>query len=265
MRSARLTPKHWPRRRPRTSAAAPARPTDRSTAVAFVAKDNLDTRGLRTTFGSELMADYVPAEDAVCVERLRRAGAVLLGKANTPNSPTTSTPTTSCSGRPAIPQTRAAQPVGRAAAPAAAVASGMVPIGLGPIWAARSAGPSRCRRVAASSRDACRSTPGVRLGPPGRARARAHRAYRRGPRPHSRRPVGPRRRDPSSLPAPTATMPPPGAAAGGSQAGASPTATTSAACCRSTPRLANSAVRPCDGSKRWAVRWRRRASIPPTW
>ncbi|MDN5842748.1 MAG: amidase [Alcaligenaceae bacterium] len=52
--------------------------------VPFLVKDNLETKGLRTTFGSRLMQDYVPAEDSACVERMRQAGAVLLGKTNTP-------------------------------------------------------------------------------------------------------------------------------------------------------------------------------------
>src|SRR5215211_3454181 len=47
--------------------------------VPFVAKDNLDTKGLRTTFGSLLCANYVPEQDAIAVERLRAAGAVLIG------------------------------------------------------------------------------------------------------------------------------------------------------------------------------------------
>ena len=56
----------------------------RSRGVPFLVKDNLETKGLRTTFGSRLLEDNVPTEDAVVVERLRAAGAVLLGKTNTP-------------------------------------------------------------------------------------------------------------------------------------------------------------------------------------
>jgi amidase len=52
--------------------------------VPFLVKDNLDTKGLRTTFGSRLMETNVPAENAICVDRLRAAGGVLVGKTNTP-------------------------------------------------------------------------------------------------------------------------------------------------------------------------------------
>ena len=52
--------------------------------VPFFVKDNLETAGLRTTFGSRLMQDNVPSESAICAERLAAAGGVLLGKTNTP-------------------------------------------------------------------------------------------------------------------------------------------------------------------------------------
>jgi amidase len=47
-------------------------------------KDLLDTRGIRTTFGSPLYKDNVPTEDDIVVERMRRAGAITIGKTNTP-------------------------------------------------------------------------------------------------------------------------------------------------------------------------------------
>ncbi len=47
-------------------------------------KDLTPTRGIWTTYGSLAFADHVPAEDALIVERLRGAGAIILGKTNTP-------------------------------------------------------------------------------------------------------------------------------------------------------------------------------------
>lgn len=47
-------------------------------------KDLAVTKGIRTTFGSPLFRDFVPDEDAIIVERLRAAGAITVGKTNTP-------------------------------------------------------------------------------------------------------------------------------------------------------------------------------------
>ncbi len=47
-------------------------------------KDLHETKGIRTTFGSRIYKDNVPDSDAIIVERMRRAGAVTLGKTNTP-------------------------------------------------------------------------------------------------------------------------------------------------------------------------------------
>lgn len=47
-------------------------------------KDVTPVAGLRTTYGSSLYSDHVPDEDALVVRRLREAGAVVLGKTNTP-------------------------------------------------------------------------------------------------------------------------------------------------------------------------------------
>src|SRR3979490_893298 len=47
-------------------------------------KDLIETRGIRTTFGSPLFKDHIPTEDNIVVDRMRRAGAITNGKANTP-------------------------------------------------------------------------------------------------------------------------------------------------------------------------------------
>lgn len=94
-------------------------------------KDLVCTRGLRTTFGSRLYADFVPEEDDVVVERLRAADAVVIGKTNASEFgygafghnalfPTTRNPwNTDCT------------PGGSSAGSGAAVAAGLVPMAIG--------------------------------------------------------------------------------------------------------------------------------------
>ncbi len=50
----------------------------------FAVKDLTSTRGIRTTFGSLAYRDFVPSADDLYVERLRGAGAIVIGKTNTP-------------------------------------------------------------------------------------------------------------------------------------------------------------------------------------
>ncbi len=48
--------------------------------IPYGAKDIIETAGVRTTHGSSFFRDHVPAEDAECIARLKRAGAIMLGK-----------------------------------------------------------------------------------------------------------------------------------------------------------------------------------------
>jgi Asp-tRNA(Asn)/Glu-tRNA(Gln) amidotransferase A subunit family amidase len=60
---------------------APARPGPLHGRRLLV-KDLIDTAGIRTTYGSKVYADHVPARTATAVQRLVEAGAVVIGKAN---------------------------------------------------------------------------------------------------------------------------------------------------------------------------------------
>ena len=99
--------------------------------VPFSVKDLLPTRGVRTTMGSLIFADQVPAEDAVPVRRLREAGAILVGKTTTPefgHKPLTDSPLFGATRNPWDLSRTAGGSSGGAAA---AVVSGQAPLALG--------------------------------------------------------------------------------------------------------------------------------------
>src|SRR6516225_6029553 len=50
----------------------------------FATKDLIPVKGLRMTMGSLILKDFIPDADSVMAERLRRAGAIFIGKTNTP-------------------------------------------------------------------------------------------------------------------------------------------------------------------------------------
>ena len=68
-------------------------------------KDLIETRGIRTTFGSPLFKDYVPTEDDIVVERMRRAGAITSARPTRRNSVRARRPSILSSAQPAIPTT----------------------------------------------------------------------------------------------------------------------------------------------------------------
>src|SRR5437016_11868407 len=94
-------------------------------------KDMIFTRGLRTTGGSRLFGDLVPEHDAVPVGRLKEAGAVMLGKTTTSELAHKAMTDSPLFGITRNPWDLARTPGGSSGGAAAAVASGLGPIGLG--------------------------------------------------------------------------------------------------------------------------------------
>ena len=96
-----------------------------------VIKDVTLTKGMRTTYASPLYKDFIPDVDAAPVARLRKAGAIILGKTNTPEFATGATTFNDVFGVTRNPWDPTKTPAGSSGGSAAAAASGMVPLAQG--------------------------------------------------------------------------------------------------------------------------------------
>ena len=94
----------------------------------FAFKDTHQVAGWRTTFGSPLMADNVPEHDDLVVERVRRAGAVVVGKSNVPEFAAGSHTFNPVFGTTRNPHDLGRSAGGSSGGAAVALASGMVPL-----------------------------------------------------------------------------------------------------------------------------------------
>ena len=91
-------------------------------------KDLTRTKGIRTTFGSKVFEHFVPDEDALIVERLRAAGAITIGKTNTPEFGAGSQTFNDVFGATLNPYDVTKTCGGSSGGAAVALAAGMVPI-----------------------------------------------------------------------------------------------------------------------------------------
>jgi aspartyl-tRNA(Asn)/glutamyl-tRNA(Gln) amidotransferase subunit A len=99
--------------------------------IPFTVKDNLFVGGLRATWGSLLFADHVAHCDDLPVARLRQAGAVIVGKTNTPELAMAAHTNNKIFGETANPWNTDLSPGGSSGGAAAAVASGCAPFAIG--------------------------------------------------------------------------------------------------------------------------------------
>jgi Asp-tRNA(Asn)/Glu-tRNA(Gln) amidotransferase A subunit family amidase len=99
--------------------------------VPFSTKDLVATRGIRTTFGTRIYADNVPGEDAPIVTRLKAAGAIQLGKTNTPTLGWIGATHNLLFGATRNPWNPERTPGGSSGGASAAVAAGMGPLAIG--------------------------------------------------------------------------------------------------------------------------------------
>jgi len=98
--------------------------------IPVLVKDQAETAGLRTTFGSEACSEYVPETDAQLVTDLKRAGAVVLAKTNLPDWASAYFGYSSAAGQTKNPYDTSRDPGGSSSGTAAGVAANLGTVGI---------------------------------------------------------------------------------------------------------------------------------------
>ncbi len=117
--------------------------------VPFSIKDALDTAGVLTQRGSKLFAGHVPTADATAVARFKAAGGIALMKTNLPEFSLWTETDNLVTGRTNNPWNLERTPGGSSGGEAAAIASGLSPIGIGSDVAISVRGPAAFTGIAA--------------------------------------------------------------------------------------------------------------------
>ena len=107
-------------------------------------KDLMQTKGIRTTFGSKLYEDFIPEQDDIAVQRLIKAGCVILGKTNTPEFGSIALTNNKLFGETKTPWDIERNSGGSSGGAASSVASGIGPLALGSDGGGSIRVPSSC-------------------------------------------------------------------------------------------------------------------------
>lgn len=99
--------------------------------IPITVKDLTDTAGIRTTYGCKSLTDNVPDRDAISWERLKRAGAILVGKTTTPEFGLLGVTESHLTGTTGTPWNPGCTSGGSSGGAAASVAAGVAPLALG--------------------------------------------------------------------------------------------------------------------------------------
>ena len=99
--------------------------------IPIAVKDQAETKGIPTSFGSIAIKGYVPKEDSTLVAKLKAAGAVILGKTTLPDFATSWFGYSSASGETKNPYDLARDPGGSSAGTGAAIAANLAAVGIG--------------------------------------------------------------------------------------------------------------------------------------